>query len=206
MNEEKWLGCAGPLPMEEFLDGRVSIRKARLYLCACCRLIWDLLTDSRSREGVEVAERLADGRASNEDRKRAYRKARAVDRANRGVYDVTFAPTCTLLARPSLSHMAATTANHSSVEIAVFCDLLRELFGNPFRAPRLDPACLGWDGGLIPKLAESIYQERAFDRMPILGDALEESGCADESIVDHCHGPGPHVRGCWVIDLLTGRE
>jgi hypothetical protein len=58
----------------------------------------------------------------------------------------------------------------------------------------------------VKQLAESIYQERAFDRLPILADALEEVGCTDAAILEHCRGPGPHVRGCWVVDLLTGRQ
>jgi hypothetical protein len=58
---------------------------------------------------------------------------------------------------------------------------------------------------MIPKLAEAIYEERAFDRMPILADALEEAGCADADVLRHCRDPGPHVRGCWVLDLILDK-
>jgi len=59
---------------------------------------------------------------------------------------------------------------------------------------------------MVVKLAESIYDERAFDRMPILADALEEAGCANADILAHCRQPGEHVRGCWAVDLILGKE
>lgn len=86
------------------------------------------------------------------------------------------------------------------------CHLIRELFGNPFRASPLDPSWLAWADGLVPKLARSIYFDRAFDRMPILGDALEDSGCTNQTMIDHCHQPGLHARGCWLVDLLLGQS
>ncbi len=83
--------------------------------------------------------------------------------------------------------------------------LLQDIFGNPFHKPSLDPAWLAWDNGLVRKLAQAIYDERAFERLPILADALEDAGCADADLLNHCRQPGMHVRGCWVIDLLTER-
>jgi hypothetical protein len=55
-------------------------------------------------------------------------------------------------------------------------------------------------------IAQGIYAGRAFDRLPILHDALLDAGCDDEAILSHCRCEGPHVRGCWVIDLLLGKE
>ncbi len=84
--------------------------------------------------------------------------------------------------------------------------LLRDIFGPlPFRPVAVDPSWLAWNAGTVRQLAEGIYQERAFDRIPILADALEEAGCDNEEILQHLRGPGPHVRGCWVLDLLSGR-
>jgi hypothetical protein len=83
-----------------------------------------------------------------------------------------------------------------------FCDLLRDIFGNPFRFPRIDAAVLGWNGGTLVKLAQTIYGDRAFDRLPILADALEEAGCDNANILNHCRSEGPHVRGCWVLDAI----
>jgi hypothetical protein len=84
--------------------------------------------------------------------------------------------------------------------------LLRELFGpTPFRTPTVERSVLAWNDACVPKLAEAIYDGLAWDRLPVLADALEEAGCADADILGHLRGPGPHVRGCWVVDLLLGR-
>lgn len=81
--------------------------------------------------------------------------------------------------------------------------LVQDVFSNPFRPVTLDPR---WRTAPVTTLAQAIYDERAFDRMPILADALEDAGCHDAAILDHCRGPGPHVRGCWAVDLLTGKS
>jgi hypothetical protein len=86
-------------------------------------------------------------------------------------------------------------------------DLLRDVFASPFvQSPRVDPAWLSWNDGTVVKLARGIYEERAFDRMPVLADALEEAGCHEEMILAHCRGPGPHIRGCWVMDRILAKE
>ena len=83
--------------------------------------------------------------------------------------------------------------------------LLRDVYGNPFcPAPPLDRAARAWGGGAIPALARAIYEGRAFDRLPVLADALEEAGCEDEDFLAHCRGAGPHARGCWLLDLILG--
>jgi hypothetical protein len=84
--------------------------------------------------------------------------------------------------------------------------MFREIFGNPFRQVVIAPNWLAANDGAVPKLAQGIYEERAFDRMPILADALEDAGCTDSYVLRHCRGPGPHVRGCWVVDLLLAKS
>lgn len=80
---------------------------------------------------------------------------------------------------------------------------LRDIFGNPFRPLACEPA---WRTSTVVALAEGIYADRAFDRMPILADALQDAGCDSDDILAHCRDTQlTHVRGCWVIDLLTGR-
>ncbi len=83
------------------------------------------------------------------------------------------------------------------------CDLLRDIFGNPFRPVVSDSA---WFTPAVVAIATSIYSDRAFDRMPILADALEEAGCTNADVLLHCRSDGPHVRGCWVVDLVLGKE
>lgn len=90
-------------------------------------------------------------------------------------------------------------------DLALEVTVLRDIFGNPFRPVALDPAWLSWNNATVSALAQSIYCDRAFDRIPILADALEDGGCHDPDILGHCRGPGPHVRGCWVVDLLLER-
>ncbi|MBI1914454.1 MAG: hypothetical protein HYS12_06905 [Planctomycetes bacterium] len=89
-------------------------------------------------------------------------------------------------------------------ETAVQATLLRDVFGNPFRNTAADPACLAWSDGTAVKMARAIYEGRDFGDVPLLGDALEEGGCANDEILSHCRGPGLHTRGCWVLDLLLG--
>src|SRR5260370_923062 len=84
-----------------------------------------------------------------------------------------------------------------------FPDLRRCLFGPPFGpAPPAAPAVPAYNGGRVPRLAAAIYEERAFDRLPVLADALEDAGCADADILGHCRGGGEHVRGCWAVDSV----
>jgi hypothetical protein len=84
--------------------------------------------------------------------------------------------------------------------------LFRDIFGVFDRALTCDPSWRDWNNGTVVKLAQAIYDDRAFDRLPILADALEDAGCNNAEILEHCRGPGPHVRGCWVIDLLLSKQ
>jgi hypothetical protein len=83
------------------------------------------------------------------------------------------------------------------------CDILRDLAGNPFRQVIIDPAWLAWNGGTIRALAQVVYEGQAFDRLPILADALEDAGCTDALLIlEHLRQSVVHVRGCHLIDLL----
>jgi hypothetical protein len=84
-------------------------------------------------------------------------------------------------------------------------DALREVLSHPFGSRALDAGWLAWGDGTLGKLARAIYEERAFDQMPVLGDALEDAGCTDERILRHCREAQEHVRGCWLVDLLLGK-
>jgi hypothetical protein len=81
-------------------------------------------------------------------------------------------------------------------------NIIRDVFGNPFRVVMVEPA---WLTSNVVSLAQTIYDDRAFDRMPLLGDAIEETGCDSSDILDHCRSQVEHVRGCWVVDALLGK-
>jgi len=87
-----------------------------------------------------------------------------------------------------------------------FSPLVRCVLGNPFRPTKLDEFLLAWSNSTIPNLAQTIYEERRFEDMPILADALTDAGCDNEDILNHCRGENVHVRGCWVLDLMLGKE
>jgi hypothetical protein len=84
--------------------------------------------------------------------------------------------------------------------------LLRCIFGSPFRLVTIKPTWLRWNDGTVVKIAQSIYDERRFEDLPILADALEDVGCDNADILAHCRQSGEHVRGCWAVDLLLGKE
>jgi hypothetical protein len=206
--EADWLACDDPAVLAECAWEKVTDRKRRLFLCACCRRLWDQLPDPRSRAAVEAAERFADGLAGSAELRRAADGARAVGRAGAAPGDVSWlAVEAANLGTSSFSLLDAVRKRHPPPELegVALTPLLRDLFGNPFRPVSVDPAWLAWEGGTARRLAEGVYQDQAFDRLPVLADALEEAGCADEQILGHCRGPGPHARGCWLLDLLLGK-
>jgi hypothetical protein len=85
--------------------------------------------------------------------------------------------------------------------------LLYDIIGNPFRpSPPLPHTVLAWNDGTVRRISEGIYEERAFDRLPILADALLDAGCDNDDLLAHCRSDGPHVRGCWALDLILGKE
>lgn len=214
MTEQEWLGCDKPHPMLTYLRGRASNRKLRLYACASCRRVWPLLQDERSRKVVEVAEQYADGLTSYPELKGAQEQAReawhALARVHRGAAWGT-PGMWTMRAAAQAAAAAGREAWRAAWEVADeyqggHPDTLRDIIGPlPFRAVSIDPSLLMWNGGTIRKLAQAIYDERAFDQLPILADALEESGFADQEVLGHLRGRGHHARGCWVIDLVLGK-
>ena len=219
MTETEWLGCTDPIPMLEFLRGKVSDRKLRLFAVACCRKIWPLLADGRSCNAVEVAERFVDGFSTRHDLAAANQTANqpcydAINRAD-GWDDHAMAAIAAQKAADDspdfalsvISHAAILGDHHDTARQTVRyteqCCLLRDILGNPFRPPPVSPF---WQTTTVKAVAEAIYNERAFDRLPILADALEDAGCQDADILGHCRQPGEHARGCWVVDLLLGRN
>jgi hypothetical protein len=229
--------------VETFPNCRASDRKLRLFACACYHGIRHLLPDLRAQAAVEVAEQVAEGVASEEERRRAEATVRepldALEgrwRASQGAERRDLLPTHEALALAGVilwdqpqkaAYYAASNAHFAFACIANpgaassdsgFCtsraaeervqtDLLRCIFGPlPFRPAFLDPSWLAWGNGTVPRVAQDIYDDRAFERLPILADALEEVGCTDAEILAHCRQRGLHVPGCWVVDWLLRKE
>jgi hypothetical protein len=105
--------------------------------------------------------------------------------------------------RSSRSYQIARSPGWDEAEFAAKERLLRDIFGNPFRPVAFPPA---WRTSTAVVMARQIYESRDFGAMPILADALQDAGCEDADILGHCRGGGPHVRGCWVVDLVLGKE
>ena len=208
MTDAEWLECTDPTPMLKFFRKKVPDRKVRLFGCACCRRVWHQLVDDRSKRAVEVAELLVDGLVTMKELDQAKKDAMAaydVDHPAGAIYAAR-AATNTVAPFPDSAYMsryALIAAEDKEAERKHHSFLIRDIFGNPFRPVTLHPR---WQSSTVLDLARTIYEERVFERLPILADALMDAGCDSEEIINHCRSDGPHVRGCWVVDLLTGRE
>ncbi len=217
MTEAEWLTCTHPFAMLEFLRGKASGRKLRLIGCGCCRRVWHLLSDLRPQLAVECAERYADGTAADEERRLARHGAQMArgsapkDRRIRSAIKATYevANLDPMVAAYSGGYIVPSGYIPTGVraddheELTRHSLIIRDIFGNPFRPVTFLPE---WLTSTVVSLANQMYDSRDFSAMPILADALEDSGCDDGVVLQHCRGPGPHVRGCWCVDLLTGRE
>jgi hypothetical protein len=189
---------------------KVGRRRLRLFAVACCRWVWHLLPDAPCRSAVEVAERFAEGQATRQELDAAFAATVPCVRGHpygKARYHAASAALDAVRPEVSWASFAACKASFGvngdmSNDHGQVCDLLRDVFGNPFRPVTVERSWLKWNDGTVPKMAQAIYDERAFDRLPVLADALEDAGCAEAQLLDHCRGAGPHVRGCWVIDLL----
>jgi len=213
MTEAEWLASTNPKRMLSYLAGKASERKLRLFACACCRHIWELLPDDANRDLVVAVEDNPDGTFSElEAPIVSSSRGKRVDDwgclaakyLGRSFYKIRPLDGALHVAFKVLSRMRE--QDKAAAEEEAQAALLRELFGNPFRPVTIDPAWLTWNGGVVPGLAQSICDEREFDRLPALAYALEEAGCNEAQILAHCAGRDSHVRGCWVLDLLLSRQ
>jgi len=163
------------------------------------------LIDAPGRTAVDVAERFADGSAGPEEL-RAARLACQGAGSQAAWYAAATNPA--IAARNAARSAQAGAANNPLVgsdldELLAQAQLVREIFGSRFPHSSADPSWL--TPGAVT-LAQAIYDQRAFNRMPELADVLEDAGCANKEVLEHCRGPGPHYRGCWVVDILLRRD
>jgi hypothetical protein len=212
MTEADWLDCATPAWMLDTIQTRASDRKLRLFCCECVRRLWPALWDEHSKRSVETAERYADGQAGEQDLISVHSTS-AINPLGRDpklgcaawAAHAVSEKTITIELAILISSNSA-NGNPDNIEVAEYiwqCRLLGEIFGNPFRPVTLDSS---WLTPNVTDLAQKIYTDRTFDQMPFLADSLVKSGCANQDILNHCRGSGPHVRGCWALDLVLGKE
>jgi hypothetical protein len=204
MTEAEWRACTDPDEMLKRLGRRVSNRKLRLFTCACYRHVPPLFDDERIRTAVEGSERYADGLADKQELAHALNRAFSAMWTS-GVRMAYPTPRCAEAAR----QFTARTARDGAAERRYQAVLLRDIFGNAFRSSPIVPG--SWAPQVLA-LAQAAYVQRdlpagTFDEavLAVLADALEEAGCTDETVLSHLRSDGPHVRGCWVVDLPLGK-
>lgn len=188
MNEKRWRSSRTPTAMLEHLQAvQADERKVRLYICACWRERAHLISDP--------AGMWQDIAAVEEDRYRGRKQE--------------FFPTYKgfWYAAKATSEVHARWARNKPVEPGVSAarqaGFLRDLFGNPFRPVAFNS---DWRTDTVVALARQVYGAYEFGAMPILADALQDAGCDSDDILNHCRSDGPHVRGCWVCDLVLVKE
>ncbi len=228
MGERVRLACDDTDEMWMFVAGQSS-RKLRLLVAALCRQLWNVLRDEACRGAIEVAERFADGLASEEELYQARLNAdNCVDtiriQLSLGHASAPDPTGDSMRARFRAAEAATDAAGwphhlHNSYVRAL--DALREacaedsharvvaLFREIFGSRLLHPVAFspGWRTSDVMLLAQRIYDAREFGAMPILADALQDAGCDSDDILNHLRdATAPHVRGCWALDLVLGKS
>jgi hypothetical protein len=187
VTEAEWLSpVAHPTAMLEVVRERASARKLYLLALVCTRRFCKLKPDGvAAMAALEEAVEATDPEAA----------VRALDAAHPR-YGFALSPW------NAASGSALGPSGYKGVKRAPV--LVRDIFGNPFRPTTFDPA---WRTSDVTFLASGIYAQKAFDRMPILADALQDAGCDSADILNHCRDTSlAHVRGCWALDLAMGKE
>jgi hypothetical protein len=216
LTELDWLDTPDPESLS-----RADDRKVRLLACAWGFAVWPRMPRDECREAVLVAERYADGAADRGELHQAFLAAdgawkavpdavhRRYGRGDRQIRGYRSAKRAARVARnaadPGL--MWDTLLRgwwwENGATKYLLTGYLRDLLGHPSRSAVIDPR---WRTSAVTGLAAVVYEEKAFDRLPILADALQEAGCEDQEILGHCRGEGPHARGCWALDSVLGKE
>jgi hypothetical protein len=219
MTEREWSKCTSPETMIGYLaslvssSGAVRTRKKRLFALACCHRIDHLLTDARCREELQIAEEYAERQVSSEEHQAAW--AAVLSSFSKDTTALRAVLCAKVAGWGGASGSAAQAQSQEPVptnfrrqepsrrERAFQCQILRDIFGNPFGPVAFTPT---WLTATVKVLASSIYAEKTFEWLPILADALEETGCTSPDLLAHCRQSGVHVRGCWAVDLLLETE
>jgi hypothetical protein len=224
--EDKWPTDYHVEEMLQYLGDSASQRKLRYFMVACARRVLPKSADNEMLIALEVAEKFADQSVSKRElsRVRQALKVRHTTRfAKHGplytdhirsvpawhatreqiVRGAAEGSGCCAWSSTRKSDQYGISMSYPRDELMAQANLVRDIFGNPFRPVTFDPR---WRSSNVVGLAQAIYDDKAFERMPILADALMDAGCEDDEIIGHCRGPGPHVRGGWVVDLVLDKK
>jgi hypothetical protein len=216
MTEQEWQTSEQVTPMLRHLDGKISTRKLRLFACACCRSIRHLFKDEAVGRMIEYVEHHADTAFSLSE---YFGRWNDIARDQRGcltsrffvLIRTTLAPKLTTSTAVDIAQQVWLASDRPGAEVNDFqTRTLCCIVGNPFRPVSLNRSRLT---ATVVALARGAYDDCTLpagtldcDRLAVLADALEDAGCSEPSLLDHLRGPGPHVRGCWAVDLLLGKE
>ncbi|HUR53315.1 MAG TPA: hypothetical protein VMZ71_04255 [Gemmataceae bacterium] len=213
-----WLESVSPGHLARFLLNEASPRKSGLFIRHLCRCFPDVFSDPRTRAALDAADALEAGEIAEDEFARAIRAAGEAGAQPPGVVataegyaaqvaghtaSVGFYPGVLASMRSAvLAHEGAGRGPRKNPTARAMRPVFFEHFGDPKSPVELDPL---WRSSTVRALANGVYADRAFDRLPILADALMDAGCGHADILDHCRSDSPHVRGCWVVDLLLGK-
>ncbi|QEL15693.1 hypothetical protein [Limnoglobus roseus] len=217
MTETEWQVCADPTYMMRYLRKyQPSERKSRLFAIVCChRIEHRFPPDDRCRSALDTCERYVEGLTGSDELAAAYH---AADQAftefdDQNGWETSASAVSSACSAKDIAVFAESAAREAALlvwpriqrqlEYRWQSQVLRCLFGNPFHASTIESS---WLTSTAIALAEGIYADKAFDRLPILADALQDTGCENADILTHLRGDGPHVRGCWALDLVLGKE
>ncbi len=214
LTERTWETCNDPAAMLEYLRGKASERKLRLFAVACCRPL--LKPKQWEHDALDIAEQIADGKPAGYSRKLWKVTLEEWDWWQTWLMEddspLNWALHFALDANLQKTGLDADftewvaglgPGSKKRADLARQAHLLRCIFGNPFRPVAFADS---WRPRAVTTLARSIYEERRFEDLPVLADALEECGCDNQEVLGHCRAGGEHVRGCWVVDLVLGHD
>ena len=205
MSEAAWQRATNARELLLLLDPDSSSRKLRRFVLACVAHLYPSKPVSGDADILAFAEQLADEANIDPDEWVAvFDQLQDRNQLNAEPPD----PTAWLLSlavgdnASDETHWALVSMKDRNIDEAVPMGLLREVFGNPFRLVDFAP----WRTDTAVSLARRMYDSRDFGAMPILADALQDAGCDNDDVLNHCRDGGPHVRGCWVVDGVLGLE
>ena len=218
MTEAEWRTGTDPAPMLAAMTGAIgrwpTDRKTRLFACDCCRRLAHLMTDL-DRAVLDAVERCAEGLLSPKnivaslgitDRNSPYTFG-CTNNVQRAIREAMMSGAWEGARRARAHTVDAVRKEEGAAgRVAEWkrqSDVLRCIFGNPFRRVRFSA---DWRTDTALTLARQMYEAREFSALPILADALQDAGCDNDELLAHARAEAPHARGCWVVDLVLGKE